>query len=315
MKFGEYLRKQQDAEWKSNYINYDHLKFLIKELEPMEGKGPAVEENKRETSLSVSRPTDQSGMPINTPAVTAEMFYVFIEDEMRKIDQFTKDKLQEIRAVLADVETELNAGGAGGRPSVSCADMTRIKARVDAKANDFLRLEKYVNLNFTGFHKILKKHDKRLPSTPCKPFYISRLHQQSWIQTDQSSIIVAMSRLYSTLRGDEEAVQEENAKQVRDLCFFPTLVRTYPSYALSRHNLVAMTTDFYEVKLDLRRAAMCDEDIRESTLVQELSTGQTPTPPKHLTDDAIIISTLIPSKRAHTHDTPIILFLFLFPRH
>ena len=222
MKFGEYLRKQQDAEWKSNYINYDHLKFLIKELEPMEGKGPAVEENKRGTSLSVSRPTDQSGMPINTPAVTAEMFYVFIEAEMRKIDQFTKDKLQEIRAVLADVETELEAGGAGEEGSVSTisrADMTRIKARVDAKAKDFLRLEKYVNLNFTGFHKILKKHDKRLPSTPCKRFYISRLHQQSWIQNDQSSIIVAMSRLYSTLRGDEDAVQEENVKQVRYVCY------------------------------------------------------------------------------------------------
>jgi SPX domain protein involved in polyphosphate accumulation len=31
---------------------------------------------------------------------------------------------------------------------------------VESIGEDFLRLEKYVNLNYTGFHKILKKHDR-----------------------------------------------------------------------------------------------------------------------------------------------------------
>lgn len=76
------------------------------------------------------------------------------------------------------------------------------------------RLEKFVNLNFTGFHKILKKHDKRLPN-PCKAFYVARLHDQSWVRGDYSDVIVAMSKAYSALRGDEEKVAKENAKQVR----------------------------------------------------------------------------------------------------
>ena len=33
-----------------------------------------------------------------------------------------------------------------------------------------------------GFHKILKKHDKMLPHTPCRQFYISHLHNQPWVQ-------------------------------------------------------------------------------------------------------------------------------------
>ena len=46
----------------------------------------------------------------------------------------------------------------------------------------FLALEKFVNLNYLGFHKIVKKHDKQLPHAPCRQFYLSHLHQQPWIQ-------------------------------------------------------------------------------------------------------------------------------------
>ena len=33
-----------------------------------------------------------------------------------------------------------------------------------------------------GFHKILKKHDKQLPHSPCRQFYIAHLHNQPWVQ-------------------------------------------------------------------------------------------------------------------------------------
>ena len=49
--------------------------------------------------------------------------------------------------------------------------------KINNAAEDFLKLEKFVNLNFTGFVKILKKHDRRLPY-PCKALYLARLHDQ-----------------------------------------------------------------------------------------------------------------------------------------
>lgn len=58
----------------------------------------------------------------------------------------------------------------------------------------------------------MKKHDKRLPN-PCKPFYISRLHQQSWVRGDYSDVIVTLSRIYSIIRGDVAAPPNQDEKQ------------------------------------------------------------------------------------------------------
>jgi SPX domain protein involved in polyphosphate accumulation len=89
-----------------------------------------------------------------------------------------------------------------------------IKRKVEESAENFLRLEKYVNLNFTGFHKILKKHDRHLPN-PCKAFYLARLHDQSWVRGDYSDILVSMSRVYSAIRGDTHGEKKDDEKQVR----------------------------------------------------------------------------------------------------
>lgn len=64
-----------------------------------------------------------------------------------------------------------------------------------------------------GFHKILKKHDRRLPN-PCKEFYMARLHDQSWVRGDFSDVMVTMSRVYSKLRGDEAKEAQDTEKQV-----------------------------------------------------------------------------------------------------
>jgi len=109
------------------------------------------------------------------------------------------------------VESEIHGWKSNTRNE---SETAALQARVDAAADQFLKLEKYVNLNFTGFHKILKKHDRRLPN-PCKAFYISRLHDQNWVRGDHSDIIVIMSRVYSAIRGDAEVKEKEAEKQVR----------------------------------------------------------------------------------------------------
>jgi SPX domain protein involved in polyphosphate accumulation len=90
MKFGEYLREQKNPEWQNSYLDYDKLKDMIKELESrhvgvlVTGKG---------TSLSVARPTNAAGMPQAGEGITQEQFFSFLEQEMRKIDQFTKKQV------------------------------------------------------------------------------------------------------------------------------------------------------------------------------------------------------------------------------
>ena len=85
----------------------------------------------------------------------------------------------------------------------------------EAKAigDEFLALEKYVNLNYMGFHKILKKHDKMLPAAPCRQFYIAHLHAQPWVQGNYSELVVRLSAAFSELRGDTLAEAEASSAQ------------------------------------------------------------------------------------------------------
>ena len=88
-------------------------------------------------------------------------------------------KVNEIRAILASVENQV--GDLQGKDSVDAHVLgEKLRLEVEKCGENFLKLEKYVNLNFTGFHKILKKHDRRLPN-PCRTFYLGRLHDQSWV--------------------------------------------------------------------------------------------------------------------------------------
>eukprot|EP01031_Cornospumella_fuschlensis_P036887 gene36887-44750_t len=172
MKFGEYIRDQKVPEWQFYYLDYDNLKEMIKALEAIHLAAPL--DTEKVTSLSIPRPTNAAGMPVEGKHITQEEFYAFLEKEMRKIEQFTKEQVQAIRKVLADVEMKVNIIGSSNKEETE-----RMHAQVEKAGEDFLRLEKYVNLNFTGFHKILKKHDRRLPN-PCRAFYTARLHDQSW---------------------------------------------------------------------------------------------------------------------------------------
>ena len=208
MKFGEHLLRELSSDWAEFYLDYGQLKNLIRELElGLAERVDGIGYGGVGTSMSVPRPTNAAAQP-STINVTQESFFSFLEGEMRKIDSFTLKVIENIRAVLVEVETKIINVKGSNDPAFS-----DIRVRVDNAALEFLKLEKYVNLNFTGFHKILKKHDKRLPN-PCKAFYVSRLHEQAWIRDDHSDLIVKMSSLYSTLRGDEEVQQVESEKQV-----------------------------------------------------------------------------------------------------
>ena len=90
----------------------------------------------------------------------------------------------------------------------------QFRVAVDEIAQHFLKLEKYVNLNFTGFHKILKKHDRHLPN-PSKAFYISRLQNQTWVRGDYSDILVAISRIHSRLRRGHTPANSHSNTEVR----------------------------------------------------------------------------------------------------
>jgi hypothetical protein len=121
-----------------------------------------------------------------------------------QVEKFTLQKVTELRNKISQTEALLQS---------LAYRKEDVEARAEEIANDFLRVEKYVNINFMGFHKILKKHDKNLPTNPCKAFYVNRLHGQAWVRGDYSDIVVRLSNIYAALREDHVAQENQDASQ------------------------------------------------------------------------------------------------------
>ena len=61
-------------------------------------------------------------------------------------------------------------------------------------------LAKFVQLNYTGFQKIIKKHDKLYPDKQLKPLFAARLSAKPFFKDNYDAFIVRLSRVYDTVR-------------------------------------------------------------------------------------------------------------------
>jgi SPX domain protein involved in polyphosphate accumulation/uncharacterized membrane protein YidH (DUF202 family) len=206
MKFGKYLLDKERPEWSGKYLDYAALKDLIKnasrEFETAGFAAPSVH-SPRAASLTVLRGE-------NARDSAEEQFFQTLEDEVDKIGSFTSEQVNGLRNRLYDLQQRIvdNRSEILGKTREGARAAIQDELLREAKdiGDEFLQLEKYVNLNYMGFHKILKKHDKQLPHSPCRKFYISHLHNQPWVQGSYADLLVTLGQVYSEIRGDESAL-------------------------------------------------------------------------------------------------------------
>jgi len=206
--FGEHLKANIAPEYGAEaYTNYQELDDIIQKLVSTAPSGPDLQN--RQVSMTVPPQTDARGLAVSNETVTGEEFLLKMDDELAKVEKFTLQKVGELRSKIEAIE-RLEGSDNGNKNKNKNESVNMDKA--DEIANDFLRLEKYVNINFMGFHKILKKHDKNLPNVPCKAFYVSRMHAQAWVRGDYSDLVVRLSHIYASLR-DDHVADENNDQQ------------------------------------------------------------------------------------------------------
>jgi len=235
MKFGKYLELSGVIEWKDKYLDYQRLKDMIKALSIVESKEADIEEGssgfgERVTSLSMV-PNPKPTSKFEGKDITEADFFNLLEAELKKVDEFTESNVQEIKKraerLEGEVETYLQ-----NQSSMSDDKKAALKEELTKRAqtigDEFLKIEKFANLNFLATHKILKKHDKNLP-IPCRRFYITRLHDQRWAKHDYSKIFVQLSKIHSTLRGDVSAAKRDDAGQ--------EFIRTTTKYWVRTENI------------------------------------------------------------------------------
>ncbi|KAK2762846.1 vacuolar transporter chaperone [Arachnomyces sp. PD_36] len=208
MRFGHQLRTSLIQGYHWHYISYDALKDALKT--PFE-----------------TEPTPENPKP-KRKAWTEENekhFVALLESELDKVFTFQKVKSEEIvrriqtsEKEVADVVSRLD------RSRRQSGDSRRRSTLAPPSDDDFLLLEedlsdiiadvhdlaKYTQLNYTGFQKIIKKHDKQT-RWYLKPVFAARLKAKPFFKDNYDAFIVKLSKLYDLVRNKGNPTEGDSA--------------------------------------------------------------------------------------------------------
>ncbi|GAB6031448.1 hypothetical protein CHUAL_009219 [Chamberlinius hualienensis] len=170
MKFAEHLAAHITPEWRKQYIKYEEMKQMLYTAMEQAPSAEVVEQN----------------IVTRYFANFEETFFQFCEKELAKINTFYSEKLAEATRRFAALKSEmsectgkevptnfdsllrLRKGNllTQGKEMKMAHKQTRKLHDLKLAYSEFylslILLQNYQNLNFTGFRKILKKHDKLL---------------------------------------------------------------------------------------------------------------------------------------------------------
>ncbi|KAK5990659.1 Vacuolar transporter chaperone complex subunit 4 [Cladobotryum mycophilum] len=196
MKFGEQLRSSIIREYQWYYIDYNGLKGELKHatgpLKP-DGDGPRGWTEADETR-----------------------FVGKLEAELEKVHTKQQVKAMEISRRIAvserevkDVVNRLNERGLG-EDGPSEEEFLLLEEDLSDIIADVHDLAKFVQLNYTGFYKIIKKHDK-MTGWHLRPAFDTRLKAKPFYKENYDASVIKLSKLYDLVRTRGNPVKGDSA--------------------------------------------------------------------------------------------------------
>lgn len=189
MKFGEHLRNALIKNYSFYYIAYDDLKHQLKK-------------NLKENDYKWSNEFE-------------EEFLAFLENELDKVYSFTKVKNTEVKSRIKELEKyvhevvgALQNPNSGNQPQEQ--DFEDLEEELSDIIADVHDLAKFTRLNYTGFQKIVKKHDKTTKFT-LRPIFQVRLNAKPFYKDNYDNLIVKLSKLYDLVRTRGNPVKGNSA--------------------------------------------------------------------------------------------------------
>ncbi|KAI5970549.1 VTC4 [Candida margitis] len=183
MKFGEHLRKALIKNYSFYYISYDDLKHQLK-------KG--LKDNDYQWNNELE-----------------EDFLNQLETELDKVYSFTKVKNTEVNRRIKESEKYVHEvvntlhRYQNNDPLVTSPPQEQDFEDLEEELSDIIAdvhdLAKFARLNYTGFQKIIKKHDKTT-GYHLKPVFQARLNSQAFYKDNYDNLIVKLSKLYDLVR-------------------------------------------------------------------------------------------------------------------
>ncbi|KAJ5643134.1 uncharacterized protein N7484_005641 [Penicillium longicatenatum] len=189
MRFGKTLKNTVYPPWKGKYIDYNKLKALLRE---------------NDVTGDASDSDDSLWTEQDEEAFVQELLNV----QLDKVNAFQSETSQQLRERTSACEAKLRPLAPAGEQEAVVLDeqekrkmATEILQELDGITKEVSELEKYSRINFTGFLKAAKKHDrKRGARYRVKPLLQVRLSQLPFNSEDYSPLVHRLSVMYSFVR-------------------------------------------------------------------------------------------------------------------
>jgi SPX domain protein involved in polyphosphate accumulation/uncharacterized membrane protein YidH (DUF202 family) len=196
-RFGQQLKQSLIKDYYWHYIGYDDLKSALKK--------PYV--NGKSGEREPWTDDDEAN------------FISQLEGELDKVYTFQKLKSQEIVSRIKTAESEVkhvierqerqNQAGAETDHTLE-DDFDLLEQDLSDIIADVHDLAKFTQLNYTGFQKIIKKHDKQTDLV-LRPSFATRLKAKPFFQDNYDAFIVNLSKLYDLVRTRGNPVKGDSA--------------------------------------------------------------------------------------------------------
>lgn len=155
MRFGKTLQLSAYQQWEDKYLDYGKLKSMLREDDYGMEEGSWTDDDETKFSDEIFN-------------VQLEKVASFHESKVRELRDRVDSAFEKLK-VLSPVDQQTeddNHEPEQAQPSTTRSeiDTERLKdleAELDAITNEINELKRYSNLNYTGFLKIVKKHDRK----------------------------------------------------------------------------------------------------------------------------------------------------------
>ncbi|KAJ5833112.1 hypothetical protein N7474_001423 [Penicillium riverlandense] len=188
MRFGKTLRNAVYPPWKGKYIDYAKLKTLLREHD-VTGEDASDSEDSQWTEQDEEKFVQE-----------------LINVQLDKVNAFQSETSKQLRERTSACELKLRPLAPDAEQEDLDAQKKRIIAsevlhELDSITKEINELEKYSRINFTGFLKAAKKHDrKRGARYRVKPLLQVRLSQLPFNSEDYSPLLHRLSVMFSFVR-------------------------------------------------------------------------------------------------------------------
>ena len=183
MLFGVRLAKEIYQPWLESYIDYEGLKRLLKE---------DITKQYRSAGMSTATSSSEYYSEIWTEKEESA-FVEKLDAELEKVYAFESQKYSDLKDKVSAAEASMNAlvpqNTSDGPVLMESNDLEQFESQLDSILSEAKELERFTRINYTGFFKIVKKHDRLYSLYSVKPLLQVRLNALPFNSENYSPIL------------------------------------------------------------------------------------------------------------------------------